>query len=60
VGTNGDVGIWHEAYRVRAGDYQNLYVNMTPFGLGKVGELAPAHGRAVERLAATAPSTDEQ
>jgi hypothetical protein len=43
VGTNGDVGIWHETYRVRAGDYENVYVNMTPFGLGRVGELVPAH-----------------
>jgi hypothetical protein len=56
VGTNGDVAIWHETYRVRAGDYQNVYVNMPPFGLGKVGKLVPAHGHAAERLAATAPA----
>ncbi|HEX8950263.1 MAG TPA: DUF4188 domain-containing protein, partial [Polyangia bacterium] len=35
VGTNGDVGIWHETYCVRPGDYENVYVNMMPFGLGK-------------------------
>jgi hypothetical protein len=45
VGTNGDVGIWHETYRVRAGDYENIYVNMPPFGLGKVGALAEASGK---------------
>lgn len=45
VGTNGDVGIWHETYRVRPGDYENVYVNMQPFGLGKVGELVEAHGK---------------
>jgi hypothetical protein len=56
VGTNGDVGIWHETYRVRAGDYESVYVNMAPFGLGKAGELVPAHARAVERLAATTPA----
>ena len=56
VGTNGDVGIWHETYRVRAGDYESVYVNMAPFGLGKAGELVPAHTRAVERLAATTPA----
>jgi hypothetical protein len=56
VGTNGDVGIWHETYRVRAGDHENVYVNMPPFGLGKAGELVPAHAHPVERLAATAPS----
>jgi hypothetical protein len=54
VGTNGDVGIWHETYRVRPGDYENVYVNMMPFGLGKVSELTEAHGKretAAGRLA---------
>jgi len=44
VGTNGDVGIWHETYRVRPGDYESVYVNMAPFGLGKAGELVDATG----------------
>jgi hypothetical protein len=55
VGTSGDVGIWHETYRVRPGDYESVYVNMAPFGLGKVGELVEAtgaHERAEGRLAA--------
>jgi hypothetical protein len=55
VGTRGDVGIWHETYRVRPGDYENVYVNMVPFGLGKVGELLEATGKregAADRLAA--------
>ncbi len=42
VGTRGDVGIWHETYRVRAGDYENVYVNMPAFGLGRVGNLLTA------------------
>jgi hypothetical protein len=46
VGTNGDVGIWHETYRVHAGDYENVYVNMMPFGLGKAGALVAAGGHA--------------
>lgn len=45
VGSNGDVGIWHETYRVPAGEYEAVYNNMPPFGLGKVGELVPASGR---------------
>jgi Domain of unknown function (DUF4188) len=45
VGTNGDVGIWHETYRVHPGDYENVYVNMMPFGLGKVAELVEAGGK---------------
>jgi hypothetical protein len=54
VGTNGDVGIWHETYRVRPGDYESIYVNMTPFGLGKAGQLTEGRPHARERLAATA------
>jgi hypothetical protein len=45
VGTNGDVGIWHETYRVHQGDYESVYVNMMPFGLGKAGALVEAHGK---------------
>jgi GH15 family glucan-1,4-alpha-glucosidase len=45
VGTNGDVGIWHETYRIHQGDYESVYVNMMPFGLGKVGKLVEAHGK---------------
>jgi hypothetical protein len=29
----GDVGIWHETYQVRAGDYEAIYTGMPPFGL---------------------------
>jgi hypothetical protein len=55
VGSNGDVGVWHESYRSRAGDYECIYVNMPPFGLGKAGRIEAAEGhyaRAAERLAA--------
>jgi hypothetical protein len=45
VGSSGDVGIWHETYLVRAGEYEAVYNNMPPFGLGEVGELVPATGR---------------
>ena len=39
IGTNGDVGIWHETYKVKKGSYENIYVNMPPFLLGKIGNL---------------------
>jgi Domain of unknown function (DUF4188) len=42
VGTNGDVGVWHETYVVSPGTYENIYVNMPPFGLGKIGTLSVA------------------
>jgi hypothetical protein len=45
VASNGDVGIWHETYLVRAGDYESVYNNMPPYGLGLAGRLAPAQGR---------------
>ncbi len=51
-GSRGDVGIWHETYRVRAGEYECVYSGMPPFGLAKasatrdaVGELESARGR---------------
>ena len=51
VGTNGDVGIWHETYPVRAGQYENVYVNMPRFGLAKAGEPIEAAGKRVEAVA---------
>jgi hypothetical protein len=43
--SSGDVGIWHEAYCVAAGQYETVYGAMPAFGLGKVGRLVPATGR---------------
>ena len=37
----GRTGIWHETYLVRAGEYEAIYGNMPPFGLGKAGRLVP-------------------
>jgi hypothetical protein len=45
VKSNGDVGIWHETYKVQAGEYECIYNNMPRYGLGKVGELIPAVGK---------------
>ena len=58
IGTSGDLGIWHETYRVHPGDYESMYVNMPAFGLGKVGQLLDAHGAretAAGRLTAVQP-----
>lgn len=43
--SRGDVGIWHETYLVRAGEYECVYSGMPPFGLGRAGTLVPAEGR---------------
>lgn len=45
TGSNGDVGIWHETYKVAAGDYEAVYNNMPVFGLGKAGTPTSAVGR---------------
>ncbi len=57
VGTNGDIGIWHETYRSRPGERESVYVNMPPFGLGRATSLIEATGHyksAESRLAAKA------
>jgi hypothetical protein len=43
--SRGDVGIWHETYLVRAGEYECIYSGMPPFGLGEAASLVPAAGR---------------
>jgi len=44
IGSRGDVGIWHETYRVPAGRYEVVYNNMPPFGLAAVTRAVPAAG----------------
>jgi len=50
--SRGDVGIWHETYKVRAGEYECVYSGMPRMGLAKasdvrdaVGDLESARGR---------------
>lgn len=38
---SGDVGIWHETYQVRAGEYEAIYGNMPRFGLALAGRHRP-------------------
>lgn len=45
VGGNGSVGIFHETYLVRAGQFETVYANMPEFGLGLAGRTVPAIGR---------------
>jgi len=44
AGSRGDVGIWHETYKVRAGDFETVYSGMPPIGLAKAGQRADAGG----------------
>jgi len=45
VGSDGDVGIWHETFLIRKKEYEAVYNNMPPFGLGAIGERVPASGQ---------------
>jgi len=57
--SRGDVGIWHETYRISAGQYEAIYSGMPARGLGKVGRLVPARERfesARGRLGAGGPA----
>ena len=38
------VGIWHETYAASNGSYENIYVNMPAFGLGRAGILEKVQG----------------
>jgi Domain of unknown function (DUF4188) len=42
--SRGDVGIWHETYRVREGEYECVYSGMPPFGLAKASATVEATG----------------
>ena len=57
VGTSGDVGVYHETYRVPAGAYEAVYSNMPVIGLASAGEHLPVARRgeaARERITADA------
>jgi hypothetical protein len=62
IGSNGDLGIWHETFMVRAGEYECVYNNMPLMGLAKVsrhvdavGRLLTANGRAGKSDGSDAP-----
>ena len=46
IGSNGDIGIWHETFLVRAGEYECIYNNMPLRGLAKASKQIDAVGRA--------------
>ena len=57
VGASGDVGIYHETFRVPAGAYECLYGNMPRMGLAAAGRHLPVgarHESARQRIEATA------
>lgn len=56
VRASGDVGVFHETYRVGPGTAETLYANLPPFGLGEAIGHAPVATRgqtAARRMGAT-------
>ncbi len=51
VSDSGDVGIWHETFKVRSGEYEAIYGNMPTFGLARATTLVPV-GRKAQAAAA--------
>jgi hypothetical protein len=41
VGRSDRTGIWHETFLVKAGQYEAVYGNMPPRGLGRAGRVVP-------------------
>ena len=56
VKADGDIGIWHETFRVRAGEYESVYGGMPRFGLAAAAGHRPlgSASRARERIGAHA------
>ncbi|MEP6665808.1 MAG: DUF4188 domain-containing protein [Nocardioidaceae bacterium] len=56
IGGSGDVGIWHETYRVNTANIETVYGNMPPYGLAAATAVVPIRrGRdsAAARIGAT-------
>jgi hypothetical protein len=56
VRASGDVGIWHETYKVRAGESECIYANMPRVGLAAAGNHLPVGSTgqsAAHRIGAT-------
>ncbi|MGD6804577.1 DUF4188 domain-containing protein [Rossellomorea vietnamensis] len=50
IGSNGAVGIYHETYQVKKGNYESIFGNMPRYGLGKaMGHTRIGAGRNTAR-----------
>jgi hypothetical protein len=56
---SGDVGIWHETYRVRAGEYETIYGNMPRVGLARVGDHEALGSTSTAAIRSGARAEDE-
>jgi hypothetical protein len=62
IGLRGDVGVWHETYRITPGHYETIYVNMPEYGLAKATRALPITSRtdrARDRMGSPTPRDGE-
>jgi Monooxygenase af470-like len=59
VGKSGRTGIWHETFLVRDGEYETIYGNMPPRGLGNATRLVLVAESAMARQRLRARRTVE-
>ena len=59
VGLQNDIGIWHETYLVRAGEYECMYGNMPQFGLGAAREVKHVSVKKASRARQRAGQDDK-
>lgn len=52
VGSNGAVGIWHEAYKASPGSYETIYANMPAFALARPAACTPPEAASTAQPAA--------
>ena len=57
IGSDGDVGIWHETYLMAPGRYETIYNNMPAYGLGRAGRTVDAIGKRAEARARLTPES---
>ena len=60
VRDSGDVGIWHETYKVRAGEYEAVYGNMPVFGLAAAGAHVPVASKAHAAAARIGAASEDE
>ena len=59
VRASGDVGIWHETYKVHAGEHEAVYGNMPLFGLAKATAHVPVGSMAQSAAARIGVAADD-
>jgi len=58
VAKSGDVGVFHETYKIGPGQYESVFANMPPIGLAKVGSFQPIGPRTEAARDRVAAATD--